>query len=132
MLYNSRTFPRYSSSQRYLGNPQVENMGCEQCDTSQDKDAALLLASYQFCPDCGRSLQASSPSSNLRSSQDRNSPLPALSPGLEENLITSTSYSAKLSAVIEKIHTCPFPSKQYVSYTTLTIKPSKFRPLTYI
>ncbi|KAK1515576.1 uncharacterized protein CCOS01_12774, partial [Colletotrichum costaricense] len=119
MRCDSETFPKYSSSQRYLGDPQVENMGCEQCHTSRDEDAALLLASFQFCPDCGRSLQASSPGSNFGSSQDGNSPLPDLSPRREEKLITSTGCSAKLSAVMEKIHTCPSPSKHIVfSYWT--------------
>ncbi|KAH9238258.1 hypothetical protein K456DRAFT_1828223 [Colletotrichum gloeosporioides 23] len=109
MLCNSGTFSKVSSYQRHLGIDQARETECEKCSETNDKDTKLLLADFQFCPDCGRPLQLSSPGPSLGSCQDGNSPVPELSPAPDEG---SNDYSAKLSAVIERIITSKPTSKQ--------------------
>ncbi|KAF5498770.1 DNA repair protein RAD5A [Colletotrichum fructicola] len=123
MLCNSGTYSNYSGSHRYLRvDSQVKYTGCEQCAASKDEDATLLLAAFQFCPDCGRSLQISSPGSNPESSRDGNSPLPEFYPTPEERFTPSDVYSAKLFAVTNKIRACRSTSKHIVfSYWTSTL-----------
>ncbi|KAL3293750.1 DNA repair protein rad5 [Colletotrichum asianum] len=122
MLCNSGTFPKPANSQKYLGDGQAKETGCEQCAVSNDEDTALLLTTSQFCPDCGRSLQFASPGSNTGSSRGSNSPLPGCSPALSEILSFSTGHSAKLSAVLDRIRASGFACKHIVfSYWTSTL-----------
>ncbi|KAK1851073.1 DNA repair protein rad5 [Colletotrichum chrysophilum] len=122
MLCNSGTFSKPATSQKHLGDKQAKETGCEQCANFNDEDAALLLTTFQFCPDCGRSLQIASPGSNLGSSRGSNSPLPGYSPAPSDILSFSTGHSSKLSAVIERIRASGFASKHIVfSYWTSTL-----------
>ncbi|KAK2751664.1 DNA repair protein rad5 [Colletotrichum kahawae] len=122
MLCNNGTFPKPVNLQKHLGDDQAKETGCEQCATSNDEDAALLLTTFQFCPDCGRHLQLASPGSNLELSPGNSSPPPGYSPGLSETLSFSTGHSAKLSAVIRRIGGSGSASKHIVfSYWTSTL-----------
>lgn len=119
MLCNSGTYSNVSTYQRHLRIAQTNETECEKCSTSNDKDTELLLTDFQFCPDCGRPLQISSPGPNLDSYQGGNSPMSELSPVSEES---SNKYSAKLSAVIERIIMSNCTSKHIVfSYWTSTL-----------
>ncbi|KAF0323356.1 DNA repair protein rad5 [Colletotrichum asianum] len=122
MLCNSGTFPKPANPQKYLGDGQAKETGCEQCAVSNDEDTALLLTTFQFCPDCGRSLQFASPGSNTGSSRGSNSPLPGCSPAPSEILSFSTGHSAKLSAVLDRIRASGLACKHIVfSYWTSTL-----------
>lgn len=112
MLCNTGTFPKPANSQKYLRHGQAKETGCEQCAVSNDEDTALLLTTFQFCPDCGRSLRVASPGSNTGSSRDSSSPLPGCSPAPSEILSFSTGHSAKLSAVLDRIRASGFACKQ--------------------
>lgn len=112
MLCNRGTFPKPNTLQKHLGGGQTKDTGCEQCDKSDDEDAALLLTAFQFCPDCGRSLQIASPGSNIGSNRGSNSLLLGYSPAPDDILSFSTGHSAKFSAVIERIVASGHASKQ--------------------
>ncbi|KAK3984615.1 SNF2 family N-terminal domain-containing protein [Cladorrhinum sp. PSN332] len=122
MLCNHGTLPSSSTTPSQLTLPEQEVNVCEMCMTN-DEDFSVLLESYSFCPDCGRSLRGSTLSPYAPSSP-AGSTSSSLG-GLTRDMATLTSpgcilFSTKLSGVVHNVATSNLGNKHLVfsSWTT--------------
>jgi len=112
MLCNSGTFSPFQGSQPALSSlgPLSAEVECTSC-SSNDEDYLMVLNSFSFCPGCGRSLNMSSPYSDI---DDTSMVLDGATQALNVNLSQSlrNGHSTKLSAVVNNISQCDYQDKQ--------------------
>lgn len=111
--------PSTETSSDFLRN-QSGNTWCERCSAS-DGDTSILLASFQFCPDCCRPLHLASPKRELSPSPGPNGPVmngsrtpESPSQFLSQSLLArqTSGLSTKLSAVVQNVSSEMLDAKQ--------------------
>ncbi|KAH6873890.1 SNF2 family N-terminal domain-containing protein [Thelonectria olida] len=121
--------PSAASSSDFLAQQQGSTW-CERCSAG-DGDTSMLLASFQFCPDCRRPLHLASPNPGLTPSPRPNELEMNVSRTLESTseLLSLTrlspqpsGLSTKLSAVVQNVSSSMLHAKHIVfSYWTSTL-----------
>lgn len=111
--------PSTESSSDFLGN-QSGNTWCERC-FARDGDTSILLASFQFCPDCCRPLHLASPNPELSPSPGPNGPVMngSRTPESRSQLLSlrflthqPNGLSTKLSAIVQNVSSDMLDAKQ--------------------